>query len=1605
MVASTVDIESYPSGVELPDGTDGVLRPATSMAWTGGTGPFNVRYEWDTVNTFDSGSLITVVNNSVTSPDSAVPTSDLGGSTWYTRATNIDTGDSNNELASSIHTLNYFDPDLSTRFLHLQTNLGVAFSPVDSPKEVQVIYHDHTGGTFTLSFDGQGPTSSINYNDPASTVKIRLESLSNITTVTVDDLTLPSGWTGWRVTFEDPGGESEPLITIGDSLTGGATAAVHEAADGAGWDDTSGTVGTEGADGFNDLLTRYLHLQTNLGVGFDGDAIYPQDDPREIQIIYHDATGGNFTLSFDGQGPTGNIAYNALPSAVESALEGLSNIDSVLVEDVVMNGATAWRVTFLDPNRTNEAQITINDTGLTGDTFAAVFTVQHGADWDGSTGEGTVGPDGQTAPNLLTQYLHLQTNLGVGFEPSDGKDIGGGALTPAGTDHWPADGYNNPPSPGEVGYGTSDLLDKFLHLQVNVTTTQPCPHVFSVVPTVVREGDGLLVTGQGLVSATFPTADAYDAEVRLYDSPSFAASYTTLTIVNYTAGETEDTISVQIPVSTTSGHLAVVHTTTPSCSGSGFTFVEVITQEADRDAGWWVEVWNLRGDQRLIANLPVKAEGTAFFQKIRNEVGGGWVVIPAQIDDPTGTVENIVDTICDPDADPKVSTLIRFYLDGLLRYGFHAEQRSDPYGEPGAKVVRLSGPGRENIVNWAIVENADAGLSSIIQNPDPVFGSTVELLSNPSFEDGANLIPNGDFETLETDPWEAVGTATIFLTQSTSQAGIASVEVTVNAINDGVRVAGSVEEGTTAFINGWARDIVSSGETAQLRAYYINDAEAEVALGDDTIALNVLWREAAFSVNIPDGVTSIFCEWRNTTGTTLFWADTNFGVADYGPWTKNSPLDDVRLDRTYVDDGVNAVKVITDVQNGGINQIHAVSPNTRVTYRARMTGTATETVRLRAIINGVAQVDERIIASTGVYENFTVTGTTGPDQTTVRVDCQGRETGVPALQTFYVDNTSGTPGNPATSGGDIVGDLVDAAQLRSVFPFLTYIFTALLDSKGEVWVDLALSLAIRHGRPIGEVLDQLVAFGLDWEVTDTYELRLLNTLGTDLTQLPAGEAPLIDSGKPIRSGAIDGETPRATFFFGEGAGGIKTTGSRPDWEDDIERREAWITNPGVADTETLGKLITTALDAEDARGLALKIELTRADSIRPFVDFDVGDVINIALELDTDQADGPTPIEGPFRVVAIAATLEAEGTGVTYTVDFNRLDYERELKVAQTLARLLAKGESATGLGRSTSPGGGTIGGAPIPVTTSPTTGGSTSIPAHKHTIPADIDNPGVGGDLAGQLPNPTVTRLRGRLLGTDTPADEDVLTWDDTAKLWTPQTGTASPAGVPIDSVIGRLYTRPTSVNGLTRTYKSESDEFDDGSITGWTAVDGGAGSNPSWYEEADVMGSVMPSGAANQTLHAQMKAIPTGDWTAEFALRMNAGLVNGFGFIIADGTTSGAGNQIWAGPFVNSSDPNINFGFDVVTNYGGTGSIAGITLTDHVSEVLYARIVWDDTAGDFDLQWSADGIVWTHDSGTDGINPSFTPTHFGIGHYNFSATWQQQHCSVEYFRVYTEA
>lgn len=276
---------------------------------------------------------------------------------------------------------------------------------------------------------------------------------------------------------------------------------------------------------------RYLHLLTNVSPGFTFDT------PKETQLVANNATSGTFTLSLDGVGPTASINYNSTAGALATAIEGLSNVTDVEVWPL---SDQAWLVRFISTTADPIPAMTANSGGLTGGTASVDVIVDDSTPW--GTG-GTTEPDG--ANRDLLKYLHLLANNGVGFStdaPAGGWGTGG-TVAPDGD--------------------TRDTFGRYLHQLVNVNSNQPTPFIFRIEPSVAREGDSIRIYGQGLVGATFPTADPYGAEVRLYQQNDLASPYALMPISNYIAGETEDIIDVTVPVAAEEGtfdYVGVFHT-------------------------------------------------------------------------------------------------------------------------------------------------------------------------------------------------------------------------------------------------------------------------------------------------------------------------------------------------------------------------------------------------------------------------------------------------------------------------------------------------------------------------------------------------------------------------------------------------------------------------------------------------------------------------------------------------------------------------------------------------------------------------------------------------------------------------------------------------------------------------------------------------------------------------------------------------------------------------------------------------------------------------------------------------------------------------------------
>lgn len=184
-------------------------------------------------------------------------------------------------------------------------------APLSVANEVQKItLGNATGGTFTLTFDGQ-TTSSIAYNASTSTVTSALEALSNIQS---GDVTVTSPSSGiYNVTFQGVYlGTNVPQMTITSSLTGNSS---------------------------TPTVTTVQNYSTGTSYEFELEftittTVAPLNEKQTFKINGNPISG-TFTLTYDGQ-TTSTIAYNASNATIISALEALSNIG---VGDVDVTGA------------------------------------------------------------------------------------------------------------------------------------------------------------------------------------------------------------------------------------------------------------------------------------------------------------------------------------------------------------------------------------------------------------------------------------------------------------------------------------------------------------------------------------------------------------------------------------------------------------------------------------------------------------------------------------------------------------------------------------------------------------------------------------------------------------------------------------------------------------------------------------------------------------------------------------------------------------------------------------------------------------------------------------------------------------------------------------------------------------------------------------------------------------------------------------------------------------------------------------------------------------------------------------------------------------------
>lgn len=187
--------------------------------------------------------------------------------------------------------------------------------------EIQRIWSHETSGTFTLTYDGQ-TTVPLNWNATALEVETALTALSNIGVGDVDCTEGPLAGDGTEIAIEFTGALANtdvPLITS--------------------------------------TIPAYV------------------DGENEVQRVTSDRTGGDFTLTFDGQ-TTAAINWDASNAQMRSALEALSNINGVITSGGPLPGAID--VEFIANNsETDVPEMTVTDSG-TGGTGVSVSTVSDG---------------------------------------------------------------------------------------------------------------------------------------------------------------------------------------------------------------------------------------------------------------------------------------------------------------------------------------------------------------------------------------------------------------------------------------------------------------------------------------------------------------------------------------------------------------------------------------------------------------------------------------------------------------------------------------------------------------------------------------------------------------------------------------------------------------------------------------------------------------------------------------------------------------------------------------------------------------------------------------------------------------------------------------------------------------------------------------------------------------------------------------------------------------------------------------------------------------------------------------------------------------------------
>ena len=663
--------------------------------------------------------------------------------------------------------------------------------------------------------------------------------------------------------------------------------------------------------------------------------------------------------------------------------------------------------------------------------------------------------------DLTDSYLHQQSNLGVGFDADEAD--GAPEDKPRFIYHY-----------GNVGIGFGPGLPdgdpkdfgSFLYNYAYLEPTQPCPWIDSISPTLAQQTGIVTVVGDSFGA----TALTWGAEVRLYETPELTGTYIVLSAVSWSDKE----VVVTIPPGASSGWIAVVHTTgTPTCDGSEMLYLQVVLKEPNPDAGWWLQT--ATPENQLSADYTVTPGNavTTSFRKIMNSIGSGRLELP--LGDPT--IQEIIDPI------NRKGTLMRAYIDAVGRYAWFAESLSHDYNEEGDAIAVIAGRGMEAVAAWTAIPPYDSP-NAPTQAPTWIYGSNENIIQNPGFEDEVDnptlVNPGGEDGNDDDDRvlgWDTEGVvwppATAVERQIDAYEGTNYILVTPAGIHDGISQSVSVTPNRRYHVRARIKEPTGTGtritmalggaEDIGVAGSYVNNFKYEDEIyGElDNVAENGAspgcpggasdgtWQVIDVEIQTGEEQTSLTIKIRsdshegcNVEDNLPFWVDgveiEGFGLG-LAPWlaydTSLHAVDSFRLVAGTTPDGSKYACYLNVEANGpGIEQKLTVTPNSKYTFTGNLKVSGSTDTWVLAVVDA----DHKLVKKQAIYPApspvaFTpleIVYETETDETEIYLRLTYEGTTVSNPSGVWVDAFTGVAGEPPSTTGKILNDVLDAIEAQ-----------------------------------------------------------------------------------------------------------------------------------------------------------------------------------------------------------------------------------------------------------------------------------------------------------------------------------------------------------------------------------------------------------------------------------------------------------------------------------------------------------------------------------------------------------------------------------------------